>query len=37
MPTPVVSSPMAVMDEHEKPVLYDPMEPPPIAHEEEQQ
>jgi len=37
VPTPVVSSPVATMDEHEEPVLQDPVQPPPVAHEEEQQ
>jgi len=37
VPTPVVSSPVATMDEYEEPILQDPVEPPPVAHEEEQQ
>jgi hypothetical protein len=37
VPTPVVSSPVATMDEHEEPVLQDPVQPPPVAQEEEQQ
>ena len=34
--TYVVSSPMATMNEHEKPILQDPLEPV-VTHEEEQQ
>jgi hypothetical protein len=33
--TPVVSSPVATMNDHEEPVLQDPIEPG-VAHEEEQ-
>jgi hypothetical protein len=36
VPTPVASSPMTIMNEHEEPVLEKPIEPN-IAHEEEQQ
>jgi hypothetical protein len=36
VPTPIVRSPMAGMDEHEELVLQDPMEPPPVAHKGEQ-
>ena len=36
MTTPIVSSPMATINEHEKPVLQDPQEPI-VTHEGEQQ
>jgi hypothetical protein len=34
--TPVINSPVAIINEHEEPVLQDPIEPD-VAHEEEQQ
>ena len=34
--TPVVSSPMTIINKHEEPVLQDPIEPI-VAHQEEQQ
>ena len=36
MIAPVVSSPVATINEHEEPILQDPIEPV-VAHEEEQQ
>ena len=36
MTAPVVSSPMAIINEHEEPILYDPIEPV-VAYEEEHQ
>ena len=36
MIAPVVSSPVATINEHEEPILQDPIEPI-VAHEEEQQ
>jgi hypothetical protein len=36
VPTPVVSSPVTTMNEHEEPVLEEPIEPN-VVHEEEQQ